>query len=95
MFLSEVEQPTVANQQENEDAPNQVMDVVASHGNPLKGASLVNDGADQKANACEGEKECDGGEKCTAAGPVRDGGADEEPNAGELHQHEQDNNDEG
>jgi len=95
MLLSEVEQPSIAHQEENEDAPYQVMDVVAAHGDPLEGSGLVDDGTDQKANTPEGEKECDRGEKGAPAGPVGDGGADEEPQAGELKQHEQEGNDEG
>jgi len=54
MLLSQVEQPSVANQEENDDAPYQVMDVVAAYGNPLKRTGLVDDGAYQKANATKG-----------------------------------------
>ena len=57
MLLSEVEQPSIAHQEENEDAPYQVMDVVSAHGDPLEGSRLVNDRADQEADASEGEKE--------------------------------------
>ena len=85
VLLSQVEQPSVADEEQDDDAPNKVMDVVAAHGNPLEGTCLVDDGADEKANSREGEKECDGGEKCASAGSVGDGGADEEPNTGELH----------
>jgi len=95
MLLSEVEQPAVADQEQDDDAPDQVMDVVAAHGNPLEGAGLVDDGADQEANAREGEKKCDGGQKGAPTGPVGDGGADEESNTSELHQDQQDDDDEG
>jgi len=71
------------------------MDVVAAHGNPLKWTGLVDDGADQKTNSPEGEKECDGGEKRAPTRPVGNGGADKEPHAGELQQHEQGDDDKG
>ncbi len=95
MFLTEVEEPSVSNQKKDEDSPDQVMDVVAADCDPLEGTGLVDDGTDQEANSCEGEKEGDGGKKSAPAWPVRDGSADEEPNAGELHQHEQDDDDKG
>ena len=54
MFLSEVEEPAVADEEQDDDAPDKVMDVVAAHGDPLEWACLVDDGADQKANSREG-----------------------------------------
>ncbi len=95
MVVPEVEQPSVTDQEEDDDAPHKVMDVMAAHRDPLEWAGLVDDGADQKAYASEGKKERDGGEKRAPARPVWDGGADEEPNPGELKQHEQNNNDKG
>ena len=93
MRPAEVEQPTVADGQQDQDSPDKVMDVAAAHNDPVKWAVVVDDEADEQAHAEKGDKERHRGDEHAAAGPVWDGGADEKAKAGELQQNEQHHDD--
>ena len=54
----------------------------AVHHDPLKVPFVVDDAVNQNAHAGKGEKEGDRGDEHAAAGPVRNGGAHQEPEAG-------------
>ena len=45
---AQIEQPSIANQKQDEYAPDKMMDVSAAHHDPLKWPVLMNDQADQK-----------------------------------------------
>jgi len=93
VLLSQVEQPAITDQQKNQNAPHQVMDVVATDHDPAKGAFLGDDGADEKADTDECKEKRDRSNEHATAWPVGDGGADEEAQPGELEQDEQDDDD--
>jgi hypothetical protein len=84
----EVKHPAVTDEQQDEDAPYQVMNVMAAHHHPLKGSFVVDDEADQDADADERDQERDRCNERAAARPVGDGAADEEPEARQLKEHQ-------
>jgi len=59
MRAPEVYQPAITHQQQNQDAPDQVMDVPAMNHDPLEVAFVVHDSMDQNADARKGEQERD------------------------------------
>jgi len=93
MGPSQVQQPAVAHQQQNQDAPHKVVDVEAAHGYPLKWPVIVNDQADEQPHAKKSDEKRDRGDEHAAPGAVRDGGAHQKSQAGQLEQHEQNNYD--
>ena len=92
MRTAEVEQPAVADEQQNQNSPDKVMDVAAVHDDPVEWAVVVDDEADEQTHAEEGDKKRHRGDEHAAAGPVWDGGADEKAQASELQEHEQHHN---
>jgi len=79
---TEIEQPSIAHQEQDEYAPDEVVNVAAAHHDPFKGAVLVNDQADQKPHPDERNQERDRCDKHAAAGAVWDCGADQKAQAG-------------
>ncbi len=90
---AEVEQPAVADEQQNQDSPDKVMDVAAAHDDPVERAVVMDDEADEQSRAQEGEEERNRGDEHAAAGTVWDGGANEKAQARELQEDEQHDDD--
>jgi len=55
MLLSQVKQPSITHQQQHQDAPHQMMNVVAAHHHPLERPVLMHNAADEQpyAGKCE------------------------------------------
>ena len=90
---SQVQQPAVADQQQDQNAPDQVMNVPSVDHHPLKMSLMVHDPVDQNAHAHKGDQEGDRGDEHAPPRPVGDGGADQEAQPGQLQQHQQDDDD--
>jgi len=88
---SEIEKPSVADEEQDQDAPDQVMDVPSADHHPFEGAVLVDNEADQQPRADKCNEERDRGQKHATPGPVGNGGSDEEAEPRELEKHQQDN----
>ncbi len=92
---SEVEEPAIADDEEDENSPDEVVDVLAPDHDPSEGTFSSDDEADEQPDTEEGDKEGDGGEEDAAAGAVWNGSANQVAEARELQQDEQDRADEG
>ena len=53
---AQVKQPAIADQQQDENAPHQVMNMVAAHHDPMKWPHMMSDQCYQHANADKGEQ---------------------------------------
>jgi len=54
---AEIEQPPVAYEEQNQDSPDQVMDMPAAHHDPVEWTLAVFDERDEQANSEECDKE--------------------------------------
>jgi len=79
---TEIEQPSIAHQEQDEYAPDEVMNVAAAHHDPLKRPMLVHDQADQKPHTDERNQERNRCNKHASAGAIGNCGADEKAQAG-------------
>jgi len=91
----QVKQPSVTDQQQNENAPHQVMNVEAVHRDPLERAMLMHDQPNQNADAQKGDEERDRGNEHAPPGTVGNGGANENAQPGEMQKHQQHHDDHG
>jgi len=89
MRPAQVHQPAVAHQQQNEDSPDQVVNVAAAHHHPLEGPHIVHDQADQDAGADKGKQKRRRGHEHALPGTVGDGRADQIAKPGQLQQDQQ------
>ena len=79
----------IAADEEQEDSPDEVVDVAATHLDVTEGANVMGDGGDQKTHGEKGDEEADGGEEEAALGAVGDLLVDDLPGFGEA-ENEQD-----
>jgi hypothetical protein len=80
----------VSGKEQQQDAPDQMVDVTATHFNVAEGADVVSDGGDQQTHSKEGDEEADGGEKKPAMGAIRYLLGDEVAEFSEVEQQKQD-----
>jgi len=85
----EIKQPAIANEEQDEDSPDEMMDVLAAHHDPIERTLSANHKHYYETDAEEGQEEGDRGEKDAAAGPVRDRSADQVAETGELQGNKQ------
>jgi len=83
---SQVQEPSVADEKQNQDSPNEMMDVLSANHDPIEWSVAVYDKINQQADSEEGDEKGHGGEKHAPAGPVGDGCPDEISEFGELQQ---------
>lgn len=96
MRAPEIEQPSVAHQEKDEDAPDKVVNMPASDYNPPKWPVLMSDETDQEPNADEGNQKGNRRDKHTTPRAIGDCGADQIAQASQLKKHqEQDYNQAG
>jgi len=88
----QVEQPAIAHQQQNQDPPDEVMNVVAMHHHPLEASLMMDDPVDENANSGEGEQEGDRGDEHAPPRAVGDGGAHQKSQPSQLQQDQQQHN---
>jgi hypothetical protein len=62
----------IAGDEKEEDSPDEVVDVMASHLDVTEGADVMRDGSDEETDGKKGDEEADGGEKETAVRAVGD-----------------------
>jgi len=94
MLAAQIKKPSIADEQEDEDPPDEVMDVTSADHHPVKRADVVRDEADQDAHAEKRDDKGERGDEETPARAVGDGGADEKTDAREMEEQQQggDNN---
>lgn len=80
----------IAGDQEQGDAPDQVMDVASAEDDPAEGADVEVDEEDEETYAEEGEDEAEGGEEEAAAGAVGNALMQDSAGAGHVQQDEDD-----
>ena len=88
----QVQQPAIAHQQQNQNSPDQVMNVVAMHHHPLEVSLMLHDSVDEEADSGECEQEGDRGDEHAPPRTVGDGGADQESQPRQLQQDQQQHN---
>ena len=59
MGAAQVKKPSVTHEQQDQDSPNQVMDVLTTHHYPLEWPFSTNDEGDQQSHSKERDKKCD------------------------------------
>jgi hypothetical protein len=72
---AQVEQPAVTNQQQNQNAPHKMVNMMSTHHHPLKRPALMHDRTHKQAHANKGDKERYRRQEHAPPGPVRDGAA--------------------
>jgi len=92
---SQIQEPAVADQQQNENTPDQVVNVVAADCDPCERAHVGSDCHHEYANAGKGYDEGNRGNEHALAWPVGDAGMNQISQAGQLQQHQEHNDDQG
>ena len=80
----------VAHAKQDQDAPNQVVDVAATHGDVLERPDVVLDGSNQQADGQKSDKEADRRQEHPAVWAVRDGLVEDQAELGEMQQQQHD-----
>ena len=78
----------VAADEQQQDAPDEMVDVVTAENDPSEGAEVEGDADHKQAHADESEEEAEGGEEEAAAGAVGDALVEDAASAGEVQQKE-------
>ena len=81
---AQIDQPSIAHQQQDEDAPHQVVNVRPAHHHPLEHAFVSRNPVDQDAHAYECEQKRNRGEEHALPRPVRYCAPHQEPQPGQL-----------
>jgi len=89
MRTPQVEQPSVADQQQNQDAPNQVVNVMPAHHHPLERTAVVHNHAHQQPHPAKRYEERYRSQEHAPPRPVGDGAAHQEAKARQLQQDQQ------
>jgi len=89
MVSSQVQQPAVTDQQQDENPPDQVVNVRSADHHPLEMALMIHDPVNEDADSHKREQKGDRGDEHALARAVGDGGADEIPQPGQLEEHQQ------
>jgi len=92
---AQIEQPSIADTQKNQNPPDQMVNVAAMHHYILERAYVPRNQVNQHANAGERNQERYRGDEQATPWPVGDGGPDEEAQACQLQQKEQNRNHNG
>jgi len=92
---AEFQQISVADKQQDKNAPNQVMNVVAAHGDPIERADPCPNRHHQQPHPAEGNRKGDRSKEHALPRPIGDGGAYEIPQPRQLQEHQQQNHDKG
>jgi len=79
-------QVSVADAQQDQDAPNQVVDVAATHGDVLEWPDMVLDENNQQADSQESDKEADRRQQIPAVRAVWNRLVEDEPQVGQMEQ---------
>jgi len=87
---TKIEQPAVADHQQDEDSPNQVVNVPAAHHHPIEWAIPFNDKGNQQPHAEKSDEEGDPRQKETPPRTVRDGCSNQIPKPRQLQNYQQD-----
>ena len=90
-------QVTVADAEKDQDAPNKMVDMAATHGDVLERPDVMLDGSNQKPDGQESDEEADGRQEHPAVRPIRKGLVEEVPQLGQMEQqqhHRRNHNDE-
>ena len=82
MRPAQVEQPAITHQQQDENAPYQVVNVHAMHHHPLEVSLVVHDPVNQDSHTRKCDQERDRGDEHAPPRPVGDGRAHQESQAG-------------
>ena len=77
---------TQAHGEQDQNAPHQVMDMAATHGDVLEGPDVMLDGSNQQADRQEGDKEADRCQEHSPVRPVREIGVQDQAQLGEMEQ---------
>jgi len=93
MLPSQVQQPAVTYQQQDQDSPYEVVNVAAVHQDPVEGSNIVGNQAYEASDAGKGDQERYRREETAAPGTIRNGGANEQAQPGEVEQNQQQNDD--
>jgi len=86
MGAAQVQEPAIPDEEQNENTPDQVMNVVAADGDPFEWAHVGPDCHHEYANADKGDDKGNRGNKHALARPVGDGGMNQISQAGQLQQ---------
>jgi len=84
VLAAKIEKPSVADEEQDQDSPDEVVDVTAADHDPMKGADVSGDEADEYSHAEKGDQESEGGDKKAAARAVWNGGPYEEADVCEM-----------
>ena len=95
MRAAQVEKPSVADQQENENSPNQVVNVAAVDHHVLKGTHVPLNQVHEDADAGKRDEERNRGNEHAAPRPVGYGGTNDESQPRQLQQNQQHRHDKG
>jgi len=85
-----LEDVAVPHAEQNQNAPDQVMDVAATHGDILEWPDVVLDRSNQEADGEESDEEADRGQEHSSARPVLDVLVEDEAELGEMEQQQHD-----
>jgi hypothetical protein len=89
MRAAQVKQPAIADEEQNKDSPDQVMNVPATHHDPVEWSLAVYDEGNEQTDAQEGHEKCNRSEKNAASWTVRDRCADQVSEPCELQDHKE------
>lgn len=87
-------EPCVTDAEQYQDAPDEVVDVLAAQHDPSEGADVVGDAGDQQTDAEEGDEEADSGEEEAAARAIGNADVDDASEVGAVQQEEDGGGDE-
>jgi len=86
---SQVQQPSVTDDQQDKDSPYQVMDMPAAHHHPMERSLAAHDVIHQQAHAKKCHKEGNGSQKDSPPRPVRDRRANQIAKPCQLQDHQE------
>jgi hypothetical protein len=95
VFAAQIEKPSVADEEQNEDSPDKVVDVTSADHDPVEWADVVRDEADEDSHAEKGNEKGEGGDEKAAARAVGNGGADQKADPGEMKEKKKSGDNEG
>ena len=84
MLASQIKKPSIADEEQDEDSPDKVMNVTPADHHPVKRADMVRDEADKDSHAEKCDEKCEGGDEESPTRAVGNGGADEKADVCEM-----------
>jgi len=94
VLAAQVKQPSIADDEEDEDSPDKMMDVASANHDPVEWADVVGDEADEDSHAKKSDQKGERRDEKTPARAVRDGGPNQKADARKVQEEQKggDNN---